>query len=232
MATIAGRPTADDVALARRIVNAGEEPLVVLRPDDDTAAACRTNDLMAQAPLAVVLVPCLPLWCLDWKHVKESILTQLTIVSDKTLYRQMTKRSICGDEFIEAQMPLHQVNAASVATVSRCCSQETYLVLGVPPGSPMANAGGGGRLPADQARILVNSSGSDEVLKAISAARDGPAVVAQVMTRDGAEMGPTLQQQQQQSPAEKILEIKGLLDAGAITQAEYDAKKADLLHRL
>ena len=34
---------------------------------------------------------------------------------------------------------------------------------------------------------------------------------------------------EQQGPAAKIMELKGLLDAGAITQEEFDQKKANLL---
>ena len=36
----------------------------------------------------------------------------------------------------------------------------------------------------------------------------------------------------QQTPAEKIMELKGLLDAGAINQHEFDLKKAELLAKI
>jgi len=52
---------------------------------------------------------------------------------------------------------------------------------------------------------------------ALAAAEKAPAVV------------PT---QSQQSPTQALVELKKLLDAGVITQTEYDAKKAELLKRL
>ena len=36
----------------------------------------------------------------------------------------------------------------------------------------------------------------------------------------------------EKSPTEKIADLKGLLDLGAITQADFDAKKAELLSRV
>ena len=65
-------------------------------------------------------------------------------------------------------------------------------------------------------------------------------VMQQQMAMMGASMGgagaPVVQATpvavQEPDSATKILKLKGLLDAGAITQAEFDQKKAELLNSL
>ena len=54
------------------------------------------------------------------------------------------------------------------------------------------------------------------------------AVVQPIAVVQPTEMGQA-QQQPMQDPLQKITQLKGLLDAGAITQAEFDAKKAEQL---
>ena len=66
------------------------------------------------------------------------------MVTNKTIYRSCTKYSVVGDENVTAQLPIAQVNSSMVIEVAGCCSKETYLVLGVHPDSPLANAGGRG----------------------------------------------------------------------------------------
>merc|ERR1712216_737436 len=51
----------------------------------------------------------------------------------------------------------------------------------------------------------------------------------QHLSQDAAERPPSTNEA---SPAEKIGQLKGLLDAGAISQEEFDAKKNDLLAQI
>ena len=229
VANIAGNPSQEALQEARLMVNEGETILAVVKVSEETASRCRTNDLAASACFAfTIMLPCSPLWCSDWKTVKQTILSYITVVTDKTLYRSATMYSLCGDEKKTAQIPISQVNSSMVAVVSRCCSKESYLVLGVPPGSPMANAGGGGgsrnRIAPNQARILIDDHMAEGLRSVIEKARQStPPIALESMTR-----GPDAIDVED-DPTQKIMKLKNLLDAGAITQSEFDEKKAELL---
>ena len=228
-ANIAGNPSQEALQEARLMINEGETILAVVKVSEETASRCRTNDLATTAPLAfTVMLPCVCLWCADCKSVKQTILSYITVVTDKTLYRSATMYKICGNEKKTAQIPISQVNSSMVAVVSRCCSKESYLILGVPPGSPMANAGGGGgkhhRVAPNQAKILIDDGMAEDLRSVIEKARQStPPVVSESMTR-----GPDATDFED-GPTQKIMKLKNLLDAGAITQSEFDKKKAELL---
>lgn len=128
----------------------------------------------------------------------------------------------------------------------RCCPFPA-LMMGTPLGSPMANYGGGKHRPASTLRMVLNDP--DEAAALLRAAKEQ--YQRDVMT--GGMMQMQMQQQmmmmQQQpggvfppgytamsaagAPAEdpgaKIMQLKGLLDAGAITEVEFEKKKAALL---
>ena len=216
---VAGNHTADDLALARTLIESDETILAVNKVSAEQAAATRTNDLLPQCPLAIMCFPLSPLYCADWWSVKSTIMSRIQVVTTAAVYQQQTSYSVCGNQAISARLPIAEVNSTAVASVNRCTSQETYVVLGVPPGSPMANdGGGGGSRPGApmRARMLIDTSFAEGFVAAIESARGPACPSVQVMER----------------PTTQIAELKDLLDAGGITQAEFDAKKAELLQRL
>ena len=220
VAPTAGNHTADDLSLARTLIESNETILAVNKVSEEQAAATRTNDLLPQLPLAILFFPCSPLYCADWWSIKATILSRIQVVTTEAVYQQQTTHSICGDQEIRARLPITEVNSTAVTSVNRCTSQETYVVLGVPPGSPMANDGGQGRrrpVAPMRARMLMDAGFAEGFVAAIERARGSAAPGVQAMDR------PTTQ---------LITELKDLLDAGALTQAEFEAKKAELLQRL
>ena len=128
------------------------------------------------------------------------------------------------------------VNNASSGVFSCCCAAGS-LNLGVPYGSPVANYGGGKRtLPStlrmfianpDEARALIQ----DAKAKYTGTNAGGGANVTMI-SPGGTAIPQMSAAAAEKSPAEKIADLKGLLDMGAIDQGEYDAKKRELLNQM
>lgn len=159
------------------------------------------------------------------------------VVTDKNLYQQVdAKAGGFGTGRDSGFVPLHNINSIGtdmpgLAFGQNCCPI-TQLTLGVPPGSAIANSGGGNHdgivIPHRQCVMLVDEP--EEAMKLIREAKANaesvPAPVQLVM--------PTILGQAANNPRAsgftKIQQLKQLLDAGAITQEEFDEKKRETLN--
>ncbi|KAL1526112.1 hypothetical protein AB1Y20_014841 [Prymnesium parvum] len=74
--------------------------------------------------------------------------------------------------------------------------------------------------------MRANEPELDAMMQAVASASQPPAtVVGEVVSVEGAPVG-------QADPAEALLQLHRMLEAGAISQAEYDQKKAEVLERI
>jgi hypothetical protein len=83
-------------------------------------------------------------------------------------------------------------------------------------------------MPTGQVQPQRIQRGFDVVLGQVMQV-DGQAVQGQVMQVDGMPVEEANPMSDHSDAADRILKLKGLLDAGAITQDEFDKKKAELL---
>lgn len=128
------------------------------------------------------------------------------------------------------------VNNASSGLLSCCCAVGS-LNLGVPYGSPVANYGGGKRSAPSTLRMYVDNPDEARALiqdakaKYTGTSAGGDANVTMI-SPGGTAIPQMSAAAAEKSPAEKIADLKGLLDMGAIDAGEYDAKKRELLNQM
>ena len=110
------------------------------------------------------------------------------------------------------------------------CFPTKFVVLGLPMGHPLAKLGGGNsnkHMPHTKMALLVDDPAQAATM--IREAKDKSTTVP--VTVAGAALMP-MQMERPEDPAEAIGKLKSLVDAGAITQEEFDSKKAELLSRM
>jgi hypothetical protein len=111
------------------------------------------------------------------------------------------------------------------------------LNLGVPYGSPVANYGGGKQSAPSTLRMYVDNPDEARALiqdakaKYTGTSAGGNANVTMI-SPGGTAIPQMSAAAAEKSPAEKIADLKGLLDMGAIDAGEYDAKKRELLNQM
>ena len=61
---------------------------------------------METLPMAILLFPCAPLWCADWKSIQRTIESRIVVVTDRNIYQRQTTHSLCGAQEVSAyQLP-------------------------------------------------------------------------------------------------------------------------------
>lgn len=183
-------------------------------------------------PHALILSPCL---CAGYCAVNASVKGTTYALTDRNFIR-IADFDCYGGYYKSgsdsAATALSDIKAISVnakaSGCTACCSVDA-LHIGVPAGSPAANYGGRGAsssphegrrkyVPHSQIRCLMDDP--ENVRSMINSAKQN----------QNSLIAPETQAMEaSQTAAEKILGLKTLLDAGAITQSEYELKKGELL---
>jgi len=226
---------------AQQLVSAGESILAVyVISDDNRCAAIKQPFALLVCPLfwihALVLSPCICAFCYNQNAIMKST---VYVVTDRRIYK-----SIDGDVAIccccnqgkdSGDVTLQDITGVGIDMPGmNCCCQLKYASVSLPFGHPMACAGGGKHVPHTKMPMLVDDP--EATVRVIRAAKDalGGVPMAQgyhagvVQSVPGVVVEP-MQMERGEDPIEKITKLKKLLDAGAITQEEFDEKKSTLL---
>ena len=205
-------------------------------------------------PHFCILSPCICA-CIGSSWVS---LGQVFIVTDKRIYRSVdtektgwTPRCCCGGrDSADAELSI----ITSMETVkggALCCLQlfpTKQVVLRLPFGHPLANAGARKRIP--NYLTVIYCDDPEAVMRLIRDAKDkastaASAVVAPGMVTATVMAAPVVQpgivqpgivqpmeMEREDDPMTQLKKLKELLDMGAITQAEFDEKKGPLLEKM
>ena len=220
---------------AQGLVRSGETILAVWTISDEN----RENAL--NQPLAVLALPCLwppfllcapCIWsCMHDQN--EAMKTAVYVLTDKRLYQSIDKPVGTARWWVDnGDVELKDINSVEQDLPGPCdCDQQCCpvkaVVLGLPMGHPLAKLGGSKYTPATKMVLLVDDppQAATMIREAKDKSTTAPVTVA------GTALTP-MQMERPEDPAEAIGKLKSLLDAGAITQEEFDGKKAELLSRM
>ena len=171
-------------------------------------------------PHALILSPCL---CAGYCAANASVKGTTYALTDRNFIRiaDFDCYGCYKSGSDSAATALSDIKAISVnakaSGCTACCSVDA-LHIGVPAGSPAANYGGRKHVPHSQIRCLMDDP--ENVRSMINSAKQN---------QNSLFAPETQAMEASQTAAEKILGLKTLLDAGAITQSEYELKKGELL---
>ena len=259
--TIHGNPTPEDEELAKSLIAPDETILAVLRASSDNTynAAMQPIGCIAMLPCfwphAVILSPCI---CMAVQSGLAVLNATLYVVTNRNIYRHVGDATTCcpipGKS--SGQQDLASINSVGTDMPGAACGQQCFptkkIVLGVAPGSVLANAGGSKHTPNNRIMIFVDDP--DEVMRIVREAKEAlgpmgmgmnPAAMGMMM------MGMAPQQQVVQQTTtqvvqatavpqgmemerggedafEQIAKLKKLLDMGAISQAEVNTRALTL----
>lgn len=258
----AGMPTQEDLEKARSVVGQGEEILGLWTVSSEQAMMASCLPMMPILvlpcfwPHAMVLSPCLCTCFWMNKYVLEG---SQTILTNQRIYRVVDSDGCCNQNQ-SGDLALGDINSVGNQALTPCgnCNVES-VTLGVPYGHSLANTGGGKHRANNKLQFIVDHS--DEALALIRRAKNAaPAgtnnaagvfgalqglaagmgamsatpianateiqmaqpVEAMVMARDESKI----------SVMDTIADLARLKENGVLTEAEFAAKKAELLQRL
>lgn len=238
MSNIEGNPETGDLETAQKLIAPGETILAIYRAGPDNAKNATLQPFACLAcpcfwPHAIVCCPCIVAGFLNAKAYFEGT---MHIVTDKSLYRHTDTAPPCpclpttGRE--SGSQPLADITSFGSdmpgAACGKQCCPTTKIVLGVGQGSVLANCGGSKHVPSSQCMILLPNP--EEALAFIRNAKE-QAPGQQAMGHSFA-MPATVVGAPAQDATQKILGLKQMLDAGAITQEEFDDKKKEIMDRM
>jgi len=224
---------------AQGLVSSGESILAVWTVSDENRENGIKGSLATMLafpcawPFLIIQAPCI---CQMLHDSNEAMKTTVYVLTDKRLYQDFGKPHVevcCSKGLNSGDVELKDINSVTQDLQSdqyQCC-QECYptkfVVLGLPVGHPLATLGRTKHTPATKMVLAVDDP--PQVATMIREAKDKSTTAP--VTVVGAALTP-MQMERPQDPAEAIIKLKTLLDAGAITQDEFDSKKAELLSRM
>ncbi|KAL1499562.1 hypothetical protein AB1Y20_011763 [Prymnesium parvum] len=257
---IMGNASREDIELAKGLLGPGETLIGVWRISETNKSTA------AKQPLALLLLPCFwchflvcsPCICFAYRSHMVRLSATVYALSDRNFYKTYDESltntpCVCTAGRDVGAQPLHLINSVGQdLPATGCCAgvcPTTGVVLGVPPGSILANAGGGKHIPASSIHVLIDDT--KEFAEKVRELQSNLMGVPQYGM--GPQYGMAMQGQGQGSstpysvvagsvvPAEmsrdddhmaKLKSLKELYDAGVLTASEFEAKKAEILKRL
>ena len=243
MATVekVGGVAAPDWAMQRAqgLVSSGETILAVWTISDEN----RENSI--KQPLATLaLLPCFwphaiccaPCICSCLHSQNEAMKTMVYVLTDKRLYQSLDKpvAAVCITQGVDSgDVELKDINSVGQDMPGMQCGKQCFptkfVVLGLPMGHPLAKLGGGNNKHTPHTKMALLVDDPAQAATMIREAKDKSTTVP--VTVAGAALMP-MQMERPEDPAEATGKLKSLVDAGAITQEEFDSKKAELLSRI
>jgi len=223
---------------AQGLVSSGETILAVWTISDEN----RTNAI--KQPLAMLACPffwphailCAPCICACIDSQNEAMKTMVYVLTNKRLYQSLDKpvARVCFSQGVDSgDVEFRDINSVGLdmpgAGLGQQCFPTKFVVIGLPVGHPLAKLGGSKHHLHTKMALLVDDPA--EAARMIREAKDSASAGLATMVVAGAAVAP-MQMERSEDPVEAITKLKKLLDNGAITQAEFDAKKKELLGRL
>ena len=159
--------------------------------------------------------------------------TTVYVLTDKRLYQSLDKpvAAVCITQGVDSgDVELKDINSVGQDMPGMQCGQQCFptkfVVLGLPMGHPLGG-NSNKHMPHTKMALLVDDppQAATMIREAKDKSTTAPVTVA------GTALTP-MQMERPEDPAEAIGKLKSLLDAGAITQEEFDGKKAELLSRM
>ena len=231
-----GAPDGPDWAVQRAqgLVSSGETILAVWTISDENRKNALKSRLACLAcpcfwPHAILCAPCI---CATLHSQNEAMKTIVYVLTNKRLYQSLEKpvAVVCCSQGIDnGDVELKDINSVGQDMPGMQCGQQCcptkFVVVGLPMGHPLAKLGGTKHTPATKMALLVDDppQAATMIREAKDASTTAPVTVG---------VATPMEMERPEDPAESIRKLKTLLDAGALTQDEFDAKKAELLSRL
>lgn len=191
----------------------------------------------------IMCSPCIYMGMLSMESMRK---VTVYVVTDKRVYKSIdassTSLSCCNIGNDSGDVPLADITgmntnlypAGMQAGMKQCCPccPTTAVVLVLPMGHPLAHLGGrkGTRrkAPVPHNKMAMYIDNPQDAIQLLRQAQDTAGAAPIVYAAQVAQP----MQMEREDPLEKIKKLKDLLDAGAITQAEFDEKKAALMERI
>jgi len=249
-------------ARARQLVTSSETILGVWVVSDANRSSAVKQALAPLAlpcwwPEAILCAPCLCAFC---HSANEALKTTVYVLTDKRLYQSIDtpQKAVCCSDHVtmlgrdSGDVALGDINSVGAdlpgsACEPQVCCPASMVIIGLPLGHPLATLGGGvsmshgssnsnfqHHIPNTKMALFVDHP--EQVMRMIREAKDKVGQQQQVVTVVPgvavAPMAPCMEMAREVDPAEGIMRLKKLLEAGAITESEFEAKKTELLHRL
>jgi hypothetical protein len=222
---------------AKGIVSSTETILAVYVPSEQNIQNATRAPLVCLAlpcywPTAIICSPCLYMGMQSMESVLKST---VYVVTDKRVYKSIDASSTsqsfpCWNPGkVSGDVPLADITGMGLdlpGAGGQQCFPTTAVVLVLPMGHPLAHLGGGKRIPPTKMAMFIDNP--QDAIQLLRQAKDTAAAAPIVYAAQVAQP----MQMEREDPLEKIKKLKDLFDAGAITQAEFDEKKAALMERI
>ena len=244
--------SAQDQERAKQIVSKDERIIMTWKPTREQAADAVYGDHCKHVvnpcnwPFQLIGGPCI-VACLRQQINRD--MNTLVVLTDKKIYRQVDHQGGCCTAHVPSgEVYLSEVHSVwagrqrsdgqhidSKSMCDACCPTMAFVTLGLPPSHLLATTGATKRSPHNKTFILVGDDHKEAtaatklILETKSGAMGAGAASAPLV--DAVAVGPGTQTMERSGdgPLEKIEKLKGLLDIGALTQEEFDEKKAALM---
>ena len=231
---------------ARQIVQPGENILgIYVVSDENRKNAVKQPMACFLAmpcfwPHALLMSPCLYAACQSGNKILKST---VYIITDKRLYKSVDTGELgfvcCTPGRDSGDVPHQDISGLSLDMPGAACGTQCFpvqqVIVSLPLGHPLATAGGQDSsehrsgIPNMHMQMLVDNP--QEVIQLLHSAKDAlmsapqQVVVTTAMPIAPMEMG-------RDDPTEQLAKLKKLLDAGAITEEEYEEKRKPYVDRL
>jgi len=190
-------------------------------------------------PHLIIMSPCLAAQYFVAKAVAESLVYVLT---NRRLYKSIDPKTggavCCSPGQDSGEVELTSITGLGIdlpgnAFGIKCCPTK-QVVLSLPLGHALAErervGRGSHRHLALGSKMVMYVDNPQEVVSLIRSVKDAAPGVAPSIVVQAAPVQPM--EIARDDPAEQIASLKKLLDAGALTQEEFDQKKTELLSRI
>jgi len=183
-------------------------------------------------PHAIVCSPCI---CVALKSLDDVLASVVYVITDKRVYQSVdvTGGACCIPGKDSGDVTLNDINGTSMDMPGSCggvqCCPVKQVVLGLPLGHPLANAGGTKHTPHTKMQMFVDDP--DAVIALLRKAKDayvGPGMGAFTQPI----VVPMEMARAEPDAMDQMAKLKTLLDSGVINQAEYDEKRKELLSKI
>ena len=242
---------------AKQIVPDDERIIMIWKPTRQQAADAVYSDHCKHVanpcnwPCQLIGGPCI-VACLRQQINRD--MNTLVVLTDRKIYRQVDRQvscTGCGAHVPSGEVDLFYVHSVwagrhrgfdgqhidSRSICDACCATPVaFVTLGLPPSHLLATYGATKRSPHHNKTFILVGDDREEATaatKLILETKSGTmrAGAASAPLVDAVAVGPGTQTMERSGdgPLEKIEKLKGLLDIGALTQEEFDEKKAALM---
>lgn len=195
-------------------------------------------------PFACLVLPCFwphaiccsPCICVAIQSQDAILASVVYIITDKRVYQSVDVtggNTCCIPGKDSGDVTLNDINGTSMDMPGSCggqnCCPVKQVVLGLPLGHPLANAGGTKHTPHTKMQMFVDNP--EAVIALLRQAKDayvGPGMAAAIAPI----VVPMQMARGEPDAMDQLAKLKTLFDSGVLNQAEFDEKRKELLAKI